>query len=379
LSHLLVTNDFPPKDGGIQVYLWELWSRLAPDSFTVLTAASHRDAREFDERQVSRGFRIERTRAPVLLPTPDLAARVRTLAGEIGARLVVIDPALPLGLMGPWLGLPYAVVVHGAEVVIPGRLPVSREILRGVISRASLAICAGEYPAEAVRRICGARAPAVAVIPPGVDTSRFHPLDDAERAKARGSLGLPTEGPLVTSVSRLVPRKGMDVVIEAVAGLTGTFSDLTLAIGGEGREAGRLGRIATSTGAPVHLLGRVADSALPDLYGSADVFVMACRDRWFGLEQEGFGIVFLEAAACGVPQVAGRSGGSVDAVVDGETGIVVEDPSDAGDVAAALRPLLSQPDLRRSMGEAARRRAVESFDYQTLSLRLAAALGEMEG
>ncbi len=102
-------------------------------------------------------------------------------------------------------------------------------------------------------------------------------------------------------------------------------------------------------------------------------------DRWHGLEQEGFGIVFLEAAACGVPQVAGRSGGAAEAVADGETGIVVDDPADPGEVAIALRRLLSEPELRASMGEAARRRAVESYDYDGLSLRLAGALRQMEG
>jgi phosphatidylinositol alpha-1,6-mannosyltransferase len=127
------------------------------------------------------------------------------------------------------------------------------------------------------------------------------------------------------------------------------------------------------------LLGRVSDDSLPDLYGAADIFVMACRDRWLGLEQEGFGIVFLEAASCGVPQVAGRSGGASEAVIDGETGFVVDDPSDPGKVASALRRILSDPDLNRSMGEASRRRVVESYDYENLSLRLGATLGEMEG
>ena len=171
----------------------------------------------------------------------------------------------------------------------------------------------------------------------------------------------------------------MDVLIEAGAGLSSSFPDLTIGIGGSGRDAGRLSRLVASTGAPVKLLGRVSEDALPHLYGTADVFVMACRDRWLGLEQEGFGIVFLEAASCGVPQVAGRSGGAAEAVVDGETGIVVHDPRDPGMLAAALRRLLSQPGLRSSMGEASRRRVVESYDYANLSLRLAGALGEMEG
>jgi phosphatidylinositol alpha-1,6-mannosyltransferase len=379
LSHLLVTNDFPPKDGGIQVYLWELWRRLEPGSFTVFTASSHPDSRSFDESLVALGHRVRRSRLPVLGPTPDVVSTIKRLVAETGADLVVIDPVFPLGLVGPSLGIPYAVVVHGAETSLPGRIPVLDKLMRWVISRSVLAVCAGEYPAEEVRHICSGRTPPIAVVPPGVDTSRFTPLDESERTKARSAFGVSPESLVVASVSRLVPRKGMDAVIGAAAGLMGSFGDLALVIGGEGRDEMRLRRLAESTGAPVNFLGRVSDDVLPDLYGLADIFVMACRDRWFGLEQEGFGIVFLEAAACGVPQVAGRSGGSVDAVLNGETGIVLDDPADPGEVAGALRVLLSHPDLRRSMGEAGRRRVVDSYDYGGLSLRLAAALREVGG
>lgn len=379
MSHLLVTNDFPPKVGGIQVYLWELWRRLDPESFAVLTASSHADAESFDAAQRLRGIRIRRLKAPVLLPTPQLARSIRKLAAEIDAKLVILDPAFPLGFLGPTSGLPYAVVLHGAEIAVPGRLPVARELMRGVLSRATLAICAGEYPAAEVRRIWGNRSPRLVVVPPGVDTSRFRPVGRDEKLRARCSLGLRTEGPLVVSLSRLVPRKGMDVLIEAGTGLMSSYPDLMVAIGGTGRDSGRLRRLAATSGLPVELLGRVDDDVLPDLYAAADVFVMACRDRWLGLEQEGFGIVFLEAASCGVAQIAGRSGGAAEAVVDGVTGIVVDDPRDSGKVAAALRRLLSDPELRRSMGEAARRRVVESYDYDNLSLRLAEAIAEMEG
>jgi phosphatidylinositol alpha-1,6-mannosyltransferase len=219
----------------------------------------------------------------------------------------------------------------------------------------------------------------VVVVPPGVETGRFRPLDPAARAKARADLGLPVDGLLVVSVSRLVPRKGMDVLVEAAARLAPSFPSLVVAIAGDGRDRQRLEHRARAAGAPVRLLGRVTDAALPALYGAADVFVMACRTRWFGLEQEGFGIVFLEAAAAGVPQVAGRSGGADEAVVHGETGLVVDDPRDPGALARALRTLLDDPVLRRGMGEAARRRAQESYDYDVLAPRLAAALAGVPG
>ncbi|MHB1504531.1 MAG: glycosyltransferase family 4 protein [Acidimicrobiales bacterium] len=374
LTHLLVTNDFPPKVGGIQVYLWELWSRLDPEELVVLTAASDASAASFDARQARRGMRIEREQRKALLPSPSLAGRVRDLASESGASLVVIDPAFPLGMMGPSLGLAYAVVLHGAEVTVPGHLPAARQALGHVLSHARLVVSAGSYPEHQARRVVGRRMPASAVIPPGVDTRRFVPLDPDAKARARIALGLPAEGPLVVSVSRLVPRKGMDVLIRAAASLLPSFPDLTVAIGGQGRDMARLERLVEAARAPVRFLGSVQHELLPVLYGAGDVFAMACRDRWLGLEQEGFGIVFLEAASCGVPQVAGLSGGSADAVVDGVTGFVVKDPTDAGELAHCLRKLLSDGSLRRQMGEASRRRVEEYFAYDPLARRLAAAL-----
>ncbi len=380
MTHLLVTNDFPPKVGGIQAYLWELWSRLDPDSFVVLTASSHRDAAAFDRAQAERGIRIERVPGRVLAPTPRLVRRIRETAGRFGAGLVVVDPVFPLGLLGPRLDLPYAVLLHGAEVAVPGRLPVSRQLVGHVIRHSVLAISAGGYPAvEATRALRRGGMPPVVEIPPGVDLRRFHPLTPAERAEARADLGLPADGPLVVSVSRLVPRKGMDVLIDAAVRLRADRPDLTVAIAGRGRDSDRLaGRIAEYS-APVRLLGAVSDTDLPRLVGAADVFVMVCRNRWLGLEQEGFGIVFLEAAAAGVPQVAGRSGGAGEAVESGITGTVVRRSTDVGAVTRAIDDLLADADLRARMGAASRRRVEASFDYDKLAPRLAASLADVEG
>jgi phosphatidyl-myo-inositol dimannoside synthase len=380
VTHLLVTNDFPPKVGGIQAYLWELWRRFDPDSFVVLTASSHPDADQFDRQQATRGIRIERVKSRVLAPTPHLVRRIRETARRVGADLVVLDPAFPLGVIGSSLGIPYAVLLHGAEVAIPGRLPVSRQVVARVLRHSSLIISAGGYPAaSAARTVAKGSLPPVVEITPGVDLDRFRPLDDDERTRARADLGLPKEGPLVVSVSRLVPRKGMDVLIDAAVLLRSDFPDITVAIAGRGRDADRLsGRIA-ETGAPVQLLGAVGDEDIPRLVGAADIFVMLCRNRWLGLEQEGFGIVFLEAAAAGVPQIAGVSGGAGEAVLDGETGLMVSRPSDAGAAAVAIRRLLDDAALRSAMGAASRRRAEASFDYDRLASRLAATLADMEG
>jgi len=368
--HLLVTNDFPPKVGGIQAYLWELWRRLDPASFAVLTARSHPDHARFDADVARWGFHVERVRSPILyFPTPLNARRVRRTANTFGASLVVLDPALPLGLLGPRVQLPYAVVLHGAEVVAPARLPVARQLLARTVRGASLV----------VRRAIGGRLPPVVHVPPGVDCVRFSPLTPPERTRARAALGLPAGGPLVVSVSRLVPRKGMDVLIEAAARLAPSFPDLTVAVAGSGRDADRLARLVARAGAPVRLLGRVAEADKPVLLAAADVFVMACRNRWGGLEQEGFGIVFLEAAAAGVPQIAGDSGGAAEAVEDGVTGLVLRRPGDPGELAFALRRLLVDDALRARLGSQARRRAQASFDYDRLAGRLAEALAQVGG
>lgn len=370
MTHLLVTNDFPPKIGGIQTLLWELWRRGDPAEFAVLTTPFD-GAQEWDAQQP---FRIERTPEPVLLPHPGLVRRIDRFAEEIDADVVVLDPALPLGLVGPHLSLPYQVLLHGAEVTVPGRLPLTDLVLRRVLRGADHVIAFGGYPAAEAERAAGCRLP-LTIVPCGIDTGRFRPLDADERAEVRARHGL-HDGPLVLSLSRLVPRKGIDVLIEAGARLAGRHDGLQIAIGGAGRDRARLERLARSTGAPVTFLGRVPDDDLAAVYGAADVYAMLCRNRWAGLEQEGFGIVFLEAAAAGVPQVAGNSGGAAEAVADGETGFVVDDPTDVGAVAAALERLLVDADLRQRMGEAGRARARAEFDYDHLSTRLFNAIEE---
>jgi phosphatidylinositol alpha-1,6-mannosyltransferase len=215
------------------------------------------------------------------------------------------------------------------------------------------------------------------IVPPGVDTARFHPLTAAERGETRQRHGLPVDAPVVLGVSRLVPRKGFDTAIEAIKLVADRVPGVVLAIAGSGRDKPRLERLATETGAPVRFLGRVANDELPALYGCADAFTMLCRNRWGGLEQEGFGIVFVEAASAGVPQVAGRSGGAHEAVEHGVTGFVIDEPTDARAVADALGTILTDDALRAAMAQASRSRAVTQFSYDVLAERLGRALGAL--
>ena len=371
--HLLVTNDFPPKVGGIQSYLWELWRRLDPASFSVLTASSDPDAPAFDATCAARGVEIVRIPNKILFfPTKRIRRSVEREVQRTGADLVIVDPAFPLGSLAKHLSVPCVQVLHGAEVTIPGRLPFTRSMLLSTLRASAGIIAAGPYPEQEGIRLSGPMA--TLQIPPGVDTKRFVPVEPARRSEFRQRFGVADQEQLVVSVSRLVPRKGMDTLIKAAALAQRNLPNLKVVIGGSGRDAKRLARLIAKTGAPVQLVGRIDDDDLPGLIGAADLMVMACRNRWLGLEQEGFGIVFLEAASCEVPQIAGRSGGAGDAVLDGETGVVLANPRSAPELARHMLELLHDPQRRAEMGRAGRQRAMASYDYDVLAHRLGSAL-----
>jgi phosphatidylinositol alpha-1,6-mannosyltransferase len=374
--HLLVTNDFLPKTGGIQVYLHELWRRLEPGRAVILTASSHPDAAEFDRASE---LVIERVPAATLfLPSLQALRAIEAAIARHQPDLVLLDPAWPLGLLGPRLSRPYGVIVHGAEVSVPGRLPLVASSLRYVLRHASVAICAGGYPEAEARRNAAEYLAPVVQVPPGVDTSRFRPLEASRRPEVRRSLGFADDALLVSSYSRLVPRKGMDTLIRASAQLASDFPTLQVAIGGEGRDLARLEKLVRTTKAPVTLLGRVPDQQLSDWLGASDLMVMDCRSRWMGLEQEGFGIVFVEAAATGLAQIAGRSGGSHEAVLDGVTGTVVNNSRSVKSLADAIRELLDEVDLRHHYAGQSRAIALERFDWTTLADRLGRGLAPFD-
>jgi phosphatidylinositol alpha-1,6-mannosyltransferase len=369
--HLLVTNDYPPKVGGIQVYLHELWRRLEPGRAVIVTARSHDGADAFDDAATENVERL--SRRLLFFPTPRARRDIESAIERHDPSLVLLDPVWPLGILGRHLSRPYGIVLHGAEVTIPSRIPLVRRSLRRVLSGASVVVCAGRYP-EAVARACaGPEMPPVVQVPPGVDTSRFRPLDVAERRRTRRRLGLDEGDLLVVSYSRLVPRKGMDTLIRASAILAPRFPELVVLIGGSGRDRRRLEALIAKTGAPVRLVGRVDDEALAAFVGAADLMVMDCRTR-LGVLAEGFGIVFVEAASCEVAAIAGRSGGSDEAVVDGETGVVVSDTRSPVALARAIERLLVDVDSRRRLSSRARALAVEHYDWDTLALALASGL-----
>ena len=372
---LIVTNDFPPRPGGIQAFLHNMALRLDPDRLVVY-ASTWKRGREgaeataaFDAEQP---FTVVRDRTTMLLPTPAATRRAVGLLREHDCTSVWFGAAAPLGLMAPALRRAGAerlvATTHGHEAGW-AQLPAARGLLRRTGESTDTLTYLGEYTRS---RIAAALTPQAAArmvqLPPGVDEKVFHPDSGGDEVRAR--LGL-TERPVVVCVSRLVPRKGQDTLIRALPRVLAAEPDAVLLIVGGGPYEKDLRRLAAETGvaASVRFTGAVPWSELPAHYGAGDVFAMPCRTRRGGLDVEGLGIVYLEASATGLPVVAGDSGGAPDAVLDGETGWVVRGTSPE-DTADRITTLLSDPELRRRMGERGRQWVEERWRWDLLAERL---------
>jgi phosphatidyl-myo-inositol dimannoside synthase len=370
---LVVTNDFPPRVGGVQQYVSNLVANLPSDRVAVV-APTWPGSRDHDE---ARPFAVHRWPARSMVPTEDLARRVRGLAREHGADVVLFGHGFPLPLLGPGLrraGWPFVVLTHGAEVW-QARTPGVAAAMRWSLRQAAQVTAIAETTAGPLRRLLAPH-PGPTILTPGVDAVRFRP--DADGSAPRRSLGLDSR-PTVLCVSRLVRRKGQDVLIEAIGIVQRTVPDAVLVLVGGGADEGRLREMAEA--APpgsVVFAGERPDDELPALYAGADLFAMPCRSRWGGLEVEGFGIVFLEAAAAGRAVVAGRSGGAEEAVQDERTGLLVEGGEPKA-VALAVSRLLRADDQRDRMGRAGRDRVEASFTWPRLAARLAEILRRAAG
>ncbi|MGW8061081.1 glycosyltransferase family 4 protein [Streptomyces ziwulingensis] len=376
---LIVTNDFPPRPGGIQAFLHNMALRLDPERLVVY-ASTWKRGREgaeataaFDAEQP---FTVVRDRTTMLLPTPGATRRAAGLLREHGCTSVWFGAAAPLGLMAPALRRAGAerlvATTHGHEAGW-AQLPAARQLLRRIGETTDTITYLGEYTRS---RIAGALTPEAAArmvqLPPGVDEKTFHPGSGGDEVRAR--LGL-TERPVVVCVSRLVPRKGQDTLIRAMPRVLAAQPDAVLLIVGGGPHEKELRRLARETGvaASVRFTGAVPWSELPAHYGAGDVFAMPCRTRRGGLDVEGLGIVYLEASATGLPVVAGDSGGAPDAVLDAETGWVVRGGAE-DEAADRVVTLLGDPELRRRMGERGRAWVEEKWRWDLLAERLKALL-----
>ncbi|MEU1008029.1 glycosyltransferase family 4 protein [Streptomyces sp. NPDC005890] len=376
---LIVTNDFPPRPGGIQAFLHNMALRLDLGRLVVY-ASTWKRGREgaeataaFDAEQP---FTVVRDRTTMLLPTPGATRRAVGLLREHGCTSVWFGAAAPLGLMAPALRRAGAerlvATTHGHEAGW-AQLPAARQLLRRIGESTDTITYLGEYTRS---RIATALTPDAAgrmvQLPPGVDEKTFHPGSGGDEVRAR--LGL-TDRPVVVCVSRLVPRKGQDTLIRALPRILAAEPDTVLLIVGGGPYEQDLRRLARETGVSgsVRFTGAVPWSELPAHYGAGDVFAMPCRTRRGGLDVEGLGIVYLEASATGLPVVAGDSGGAPDAVLEGETGWVVRGGS-AGQTAERIVTLLQDPELRRRMGARGRQWVEEKWRWDLLAEKLKALL-----
>lgn len=370
---LLVTNDFPPRRGGIQSYLEQFVRRLvsAGDELTVY-APRWKGAPDYDR---AAPFVVVRHPGTLMLPEPGVDRRMRGLIRERGIETVWFGAAAPLALLASRARSAGAARVvastHGHEVGW-SMLPGARSALRRIGADTDVITYVSRYTRD---RFASAFGPDARLehLPPGVDTECFRP-DPLARAELRERYRL-GDRPTTVCVSRLVARKGQDMLIRAMPEIRRRVAGAALVIVGGGPDADNLHKLAQHCGvaADVVFTGGIPAAELPGHYAMADVFAMPCRTRGAGLDVEGLGIVFLEAAAAGVPVVAGRSGGAPETVRDGETGRVVNGRAHE-EIVDAIADLLSDPDRARLMGQAGRDWISRDWNWQTHSGRLAALL-----
>jgi phosphatidylinositol alpha-1,6-mannosyltransferase len=363
---LLVTNDFPPRSGGIQQYCHNLVSRLPPDR-VVVYAPAWPGADAFDAAQP---FRVVRHPGRMMLPLPGVLRRTVALAREVRPDVICFGAAFPLGLLAGRItratGVPCVGFTHGVEVAV-GRVPLVDRLLVRVAADLRLVTAVSRWSAARVRRAVRGRCP-VELLPAGVAADAYHPGVDGQAVRRRHGLG---SAPVCVCVSRLVPRKGQDRLIEAWPRVVARVPEARLLLVGGGPNERRLRRLAAASPVAdrIHLTGEVAWEELPAHYAAGDVFAMPCRTRWLGLDLEALGVVFLEAAATGLPVVAGRSGGAPETVEEGVTGTVV-DGRRPGPVGEAVAGLLADPARARAMGAAGRRRVEAELSWEAVVARL---------
>jgi len=367
---LIVTNDFPPRQGGIQSFVHALATRLPPDTVTVY-APAWPGAAEFDARQP---FPVIRHPTSLMLPGREVRRRAAAIAREHGCDAALFGAAAPLGLITPALrqaGVTKVVgLTHGHEAGWAA-LPGARALLRRIGDEVDVLTYLGEYFRVRLARALSPEAASRMVrLAPGVDTTTFRP--GAGGAAVRDRLGL-TGRPVVICVSRMVPRKGQDTLIRAWPQVRAEVSDAVLLLVGDGPYAPALRRLAQRLGVSDSVLftGPVPWPELPGYYDAGDVFAMPCRTRRAGLDVEGLGIVYLEASATGLPVIGGDSGGAPDAVLEGESGYVVRGAPAA---AARVAELLKDPDKARDMGEKGLAWADREWRWDLTAARLMAIL-----
>lgn len=372
---LLVTNDFPPRPGGIQSYLEALVSRLPADDLVVYAPRWRGDSHlKYDAKQP---FPVVRHPTTLMLPTPFVARKAQRLIREYECDTVWFGAAAPLALMSSAMRSAGAKRIiastHGHEVgwsMVPG----GRQALRVIGETTDVVTYVSKYTRRRFASAFGAHA-ALEHVPPGVDDELFKP-DPAAREELRARYGL-GDRPTILCLSRLVPRKGQDTLIRALPRIRQRIDGAVLVIAGGGPYAETLHRLAESSGVSEHIIftGSVPSAELAAHHNLADVFAMPSRTRGGGLDVEGLGIVYLEASASGIPVVAGDSGGAPETVIEGKTGYVANGRSPI-DVADKVANVLADPDKAREMGKAGRVWVERNWQWDVLAGRLRRLLSD---
>ena len=363
---LVVTNDFGPRAGGIETFIIGLIERM-PHAQTMVYTSSQGDTRAYDAEWLAKhGVEVIRDRAKILLPSLRVCHAVAQIVASKGIEVVAFGAAAPLAMMAQRLRRAGAkriiALTHGHEVWWSKVFPFSLA-MRRIGTTTDVLTYLGEFTRTAISKsLTDSAAHAMVKIAPGIDTEHFAPVDSTA---LRSSLGLSGKK-VIVSVGRLVHRKGQDYLIESMSSIINELSNAHLLLIGEGPYRTHLMGLVKKFNLEDHVtfIGRIQYADLPSYICVGDVFAMPSRTRFRGLEVEGLGIVYLEASACGLPVIAGASGGAPDAVIDGVTGVVV-DGRDSAAIAVAVINLLENPERARKMGTAGRAWIVEKWRWQS--------------
>ena len=360
---LVITNDFPPRPGGIQTFGYEIVRRFDPESVTVLTS-NWEGAAEFDAAQ---DFKIVRANTQTLVPSKSTLSMAREIVVAENITRVLFGAAAPLGLLAAplrKLGVTSIVGMTQGHETGWAMTPGTRQALRKIGNDTDYLTYISEYTHKKIAKALSPDAAArMRRIVPGVDSTEFSPDNLSSGNQLRTELGW-IDRPVIVCVSRLMARKGQDELIRALPIIQQTVANASLIIVGDGPYRKDLERLVKKLGLEnfVHLTGKVSQAELSKWYAAGDVFAMPCRTRMVGWDVEGLGIVFLEGSATGLPVIVGDSGGAVDAVIDGETGYLV-DGTNTAEIAGRIAYLFSNPDVAKKMGEAGRNWVTQEWTW----------------
>lgn len=365
---LFVTNDFGPRAGGIETFIIGLIQRR-PFGQTIVYTSSQPESEQYDADWMKNyGVRVIRDRSKILLPTPRVAFKLRHIIKSEGITTAAFGAAAPLGLLSASMKragvLRTVALTHGHEVWWAKVFPFNI-LLRRIGATVDVLTYLGEFTRNAIASALTAKAKSAMVkIAPGIDVDHFSPSD---ASALRQSLGL-ADKKVIVSVGRLVHRKGQDHLIESMPEILEVVPNAHLLLVGQGPYREYLQQLVTKNALEdsVTFIGRIQYADLPQYICVGDIFAMPSRSRLMGLEVEGLGIVYLEASACGLPVLAGNSGGAPDAVLHNETGLVV-DGTDNKQIATAAIELLTKEDSARKMGEVGRQWIIGKWRWEIWS------------